>query len=104
MNKEKDLTCYCSVCDKSFQYGDKNSPVFIDSIWRQLVEHYNLTEHEQRAAEEFIKLRCAKLSNRNAHTFICIDCAEKALQRRLLLTDVADCPFNQAFLAEYLNL
>lgn len=95
MKKKQDLTCFCSVCDKSFQYGDATSPVFTDDIWNSVISHYNLAEHEKRAAEEFFKLRGADLSDRNAHTFICVDCVEKALQRRLLLSDVTKCVFNR---------
>lgn len=99
--KKHDMTCYCSVCDRSFQYGDATSPVFTDDIWKFVVSYYNLNEHEKYAAEEFIKLRGADLSNRNAHTFICVDCTEKALRRRLLLSDVTKCMFNREFLMKY---
>lgn len=101
MKKKYDLTCFCSVCDRSFQYGDAISPVFTDEIWSFLVSHYNLSEHEKNAAEELVKLRGADLSNRNAHTFICYDCAEKALQRRVLLSDITKCIFNREFLIKY---
>lgn len=28
----------CTVCNKEFYYGDHNSPMFIDEVWKYLPE------------------------------------------------------------------
>ena len=101
MTEEPDLTCYCSVCGRTLQYGDWQSPMLTDAVWRQIVAHYALTGHEKRATELYQRSSVPELSDRDVHTFICIGCMEKALQRRLIMSDVTACPFNKEFVMEY---
>ncbi len=94
---EPSLLCYCTVCDRQFQYGDEVSPMFTDEIWKALISHYGLEEHERRAMERIIRSK-PKLQDRDAHTFICADCAEKALGRPLQPADLNGSLFNDAFI------
>lgn len=73
----------CQVCNKKFDYGDEQSPVFEDEIWKKvLVEsRINLTP---------------KLEG-----FVCYECAEKALGRKIQRKDLKEVIFNEPFVKHY---
>lgn len=102
-----DLTCHCTVCDRAFEYGDAVSPMFDDGIWDRLIAYYHLAEHE---AEAFAYQKQALsdgdwpyCSDRKAHTYICADCAEKALGRRIRMSDLNGSDFNEEFTKAYFS-
>ena len=76
------MKCKCKICNKSYMYGDKNSPMLIDKIWNSIVRFYKLEDFEKRS-----------------HLFICSDCMEKALDRHIKEDDLVDpkYPFNDSF-------
>ena len=107
--------CKCKVCNKTFEYGDENSPCLTDKKWRKVVNFYNLGNYEKKA-----KRLCAKADpwlNENFedkdeyHLYICSDCMEKALGRKILPTDLSVPQaksmgwwyYNKAFEESYFN-
>lgn len=111
--------CNCSVCNKEFKYGDKNSPMLKNDVWDAVLKHYNLKEEEIEKEEIFYKLYHVKehiiksklakdiidgvLNSKLLHTYICTDCMEKALGRKLTKDDLIgeNIPFNIEFEKEY---
>lgn len=111
--------CNCSICNKEFRYGDENSPMLKNSVWDSILEHYSLKEEEAEkeevysklydVAENIIRSNLAKeiiyevLDSKLLHTYICTDCMEKALGRRLTKADLIgeNIPFNVKFEKEY---
>ena len=97
-----ELNCKCKVCGKSFEYGDKNSPCLTNERWKQVVDFYNLGKYEKRALRLYTKnlnkweeLNYYDLETSNDfedkdeyHLYICSDCMEKALGRRILPADL----------------
>lgn len=93
----------CTACNKSFNYGDYNSPMFIDKIWNKIITYYGLTNFEKEAARKFISFyKRGDISYReDCHVFICSECAEKALGRKILTSDINDSVFNIPFREKY---
>jgi len=84
--------CKCKVCGKEFWYGDENSPCLTDKKWRKVVNFYNLGLYEKKASKLYSK--ADPLLNENFvdkdeyHLYICSDCMEKALGRKIMPTDL----------------
>lgn len=101
--------CKCKVCGKEIEYCGDNSPMLNDDIWKQVVDFYNLGNYEKEAFEVFMKAykrwkRRSKFNDKDEyHLYICTDCMEKALGRKLLKTDLigSNVPFNEEFEKSY---
>ena len=95
--------CKCKVCNKKFNYGDKNSPMLDNKIWNNIVNFYNLKEYEIKAENKFYNqyngFRKNFKDKDEYHLYICIDCMEKALNRKLTKDDLIgiNVPFNEEF-------
>ena len=85
--------CKCKVCGKRYEYGDRHSPCLIDEKWKEIVDFYNLGKYEKKAYkllaiadpwlnEDFVDKDVY-------HLYICSDCMEKALGRKILPTDLS---------------
>lgn len=89
-----ELDCKCKVCGKRFVYGDENSPCLVDEVWKKVVKYYNLENYEKKA--ERLHFEADPWLNENYedkdeyHLYICSDCMEKALGRKLLMTDLSE--------------
>ncbi len=95
--------CKCKVCRKEFRYGDENSPCLIDKKWRKVVNFYNLGNYEKEASRlysvkfnEWEELNGYDWEKTNSfeekdeyHLYICSDCMEKALGRKIMPTDLS---------------
>lgn len=102
--------CRCKVCNKQFKYGDEQSPMFVDKIWRDLLDFYNLWRYEAEAESAFHHAyskykkgpRFAAFCDKDEyHCYICYECAEKALGRKLTKDDINDSIFNEPFVKFY---
>lgn len=96
------VMCKCKVCNKQFNYGDEQSPMFTNEIWERLLDFYGLKEYEHMARVLFN----ANWRNRKRkpfrdkdkyHCYLCYECAEKALGRKILPEDINDSMYNTAF-------
>ena len=87
------LNCKCKVCGKEFEYGDKNSPCLTDEKWKEVVNFYNLGAYEEKASELLAEndpwLNENFVDKDEYHLYICSDCMEKALGRKILQTDLS---------------
>lgn len=97
------LDCKCKVCGKRFSYGDKNSPCLTNKKWRDVVKFYNLEKYEKEASKlyhikfnEWEELNNYDLESPDTfeekdeyHLYICSECMEKALGRKILPTDLS---------------
>ena len=112
--------CECLICKRKFVYGDKWSPMLKNNVWRDVVEHYGLVEEElerEKAFYEIYEIYGITKSERIVeildevlglsifHTYICYECMEKALGRKLTKEDLigTDIPLNKDFEKEYFN-
>lgn len=101
----------CKICEAEIEYCGDDSPMLKDDIWNQIVDFYGLKEYEKKAFELFMKAynkwkRGTKFKNKDEyHLFICINCMEKALGRKLSKSDLIgkNIPFNKKFEEEYFN-
>lgn len=106
----------CNTCGKKFEYGDRWSPMLKDKVWRKVLNEFSISrETERRRYRLFSKLydlqkeasieeaaAIGEIINRpEFHVFICTDCMEKALGRKLTLEDTERCPLNREFEKEY---
>lgn len=98
--------CKCKVCNRQFHYGDEWSPMFTDKVWWDLLDFYNLWRYEAEAEAAFNKSwheykRGPRLTpfadDETYHCYICYECAEKALGRKLTLEDINNSLFNKPF-------
>lgn len=84
--------CKCKVCGKIFEYGDKHSPCLTDKKWRKVVNFYNLGLYEKKAEKLYTKadawLNEDFVDKDEYHLYICYDCMEKALGRKILPSDL----------------
>lgn len=84
--------CKCKVCGKPFEYGDKNSPCLTNERWKQVVDFYNLGKYEKKASKLLSEadpwLNDDFVDEDKYHLYICSDCMEKALGRKILPTDL----------------
>lgn len=105
--------CKCKVCDKTFHYMDEQSPMFANEIWWDLLDYYGLWRYEARAKilnmeAHYQWQQAGKPRNEfpikdEYHCFICYECAEKALGRRLTLEDLHSECDNELFINHYFN-
>lgn len=105
-----DKKCKCQVCEKRFEYLDEQSPMLKKEIWNQVVKFYNLEEYEKEADDRFYKnyeyrKQIGQRHSDDEHLFICYECMEKALGRRLIREDLInqDVPLNVKFEEMYFN-
>lgn len=105
--------CKCKVCNRQFHYGDEWSPMFTDKVWWDLLDFYNLWRYEAEAKAAFHKAwheykrgpRLTPFANgENYHCYICYECAEKALGRKLTLEDINDSLLNKPFKKLYFKI
>lgn len=96
--------CKCKVCDKRFGYFSDQSPMLREDIWKKVVQHYNLEIYELEAGERYDNRVDNKMVD-DEHLFICYECMEKALGRKLLKEDLINVgvPFNSQFEKMYFN-
>ena len=101
--------CKCKVCGKQFVYGDKNSPMLNNNVWNNIVSFYNLNEYEHKAFELYRKVNFGfrkRFKDKDEyHLYICTDCMERALGRKLLKSDLIgkNIPLNEKFEKSYFN-
>lgn len=95
------MRCFCSVCDRQFEYADENSPMLKDEVWHDIVAHYGLQDHERYAEQKRLEGYTYPTHLRQYHTFICYKCMEKALGRRIEQNDLMEVPFNYNFINNY---
>ena len=96
--------CSCKVCNRKFLYGDCQSPMLSNKKWDEVVSFYDLKEYENKAMEKY-RLHCEKVGNYKAkhiddeHLYICYECMEKALGRKIRRSDLIgkDIPLNEYF-------
>ena len=96
----RDKKCTCQVCKKKFAYGDEQSPMLSDKVWNKVVKFYDLEEYEKEADERFEKNYNYKNHfSDDEHLFLCYECMEKALGRKIKPSDLIghDVPLNVEF-------
>ena len=95
----------CKICKKEFNYGDKNSPMLKNLVWNRIVSFYKLTNYEKEASHRFHTKWHKGIHDfiPNDHLFLCYECMEKALGRKLTKEDLINCPLNEQFIKEYFN-
>ena len=100
--------CKCKVCGKEFKYGDENSPMLKNEVWGDVVRHYELQDYEENAYNAYKKVnfgfgRKRFVDKDEYHLYICTNCMEKALGRKILKEDLMgkDVPFNADFEEKY---
>ena len=99
--------CKCKVCNKTFVYGDKNSPMLKNEIWNDIVSFYNLNDYEEEAFQAYKRVnfgfRKRFIDKDKYHLYICSECMEKALGRKILKSDLIgeNVPLNEEFEESY---
>lgn len=102
--------CKCKCCNKEFEYGDSESPMYTDEVWRKLLNHYKLEKYEVDASNRFYKAYSKWDKSRpfpdreDYHCYVCHECASKVLERKLNKSDIIDCTFNIPFMEKYLTV
>ena len=95
------MICKCKICNKKFNYDGEESPMLNNLLWNKIVKFYNLENYEKEASNRFIKAYEKKqnIEKDNQHLFICIDCMENALNRKLTKKDLIgdNIPYNKTF-------
>ena len=95
------MICKCKICNRKFNYDGEESPMLNNLLWNKIVKFYNLENYEKEASNRFIKAYKKKqnIEKDNQHLFICIDCMENALNRRLTKEDLIgdNIPYNKTF-------
>lgn len=96
--------CKCQVCEKRFVYGDEQSPMLKKEVWDQIVKFYNLEEYEKEADDKFhenyeYRKQIGQRHSDDEHLYLCYECMEKALGRKLRLEDLINLgvPLNVEF-------
>lgn len=87
----------CKVCSKQFEYGDSESPMLTGEKWNEVVKFYGLEKFEKQA---FFRSNFP-IEDETAHLFICKDCMEDALGRKLTEEDLNGSLFNYEFIVKY---
>ena len=114
---EQAWNCTCNGCGKKFRYGDENSPVLNNRLWRSLLTYYQISEDEEYARERkylgiYKKWKMSgekddslfeEMRKPEYHVLFCTDCMEKAFGRKLMAQDIQDCPYNSEFREKYLG-
>lgn len=99
-------SCKCQVCNRRFLYGDSQSPMLKDTIWKRIINYYNLRQYEKESEMRFLTYyrRGAKHKD-DQHLYICYVCMEKALNRKIRRSDLIgkDVPLNADFEEMYFN-
>lgn len=103
--------CKCKCCNKEFEYGDSESPVYVNKVWWDLLDYYNLWRYQAEAEDRFYKayakwrrnMRSKFLDRDDYHCYICHECASKALGRALTIDDIEVCPLSKPYIETYLN-
>lgn len=96
----RDKNCKCQVCGKRFAYCDEQSPMLKESVWNRIVNFYNLGEYEKEADKRFHEnYEISRGFSDDEHLFICYECMEKALGRKIEPSDLINIgvPLNMAF-------
>lgn len=76
----------CNICGQELNILPVQSPMVTDDLWNTLLNLYGLSEN--RAGNKLPAL---------TPVYICTGCMEKALNRKLTLTDIQELPFNLYF-------
>lgn len=76
----------CSACNKEFKSLELQSPMLSDKLWQEVMDFYSLNQPDRDKGE---------------HVFICTDCMEKALGRKLTPDDLAPVLWNQVYLIHH---
>lgn len=98
-------TARCTKCKTKFEYGDHMSPMFNEAIWKEIIEKAGLSEYEKIAKEKYNKWNGNPSTDRYCyHTYICYECAEKLLGRKIRLSDLNNSWFNVPFLMFYFDM
>lgn len=80
----------CDVCGTQLRSLYLQSPVVTDNLWHQLLDFYGFSEE-----------RAWPKAPAQKPVFMCVNCMEKALGRKLSLSDVENLPFNLYFRLNY---
>lgn len=96
--------CKCQNCNKRFEYMDEQSPMLKKEIWNQVVRFYDLEEYEKEAEDKFYenyeyRKQIGQRHSDDEHLYLCYECMEKALGRKLRPEDLIDLgvPLNAKF-------
>ena len=96
--------CKCQVCEKRFAYGDEQSPMLRKDIRNKIVKFYDLEQYEKEADERFHKnyeyrKQIGQRHSDDEHLYLCYECMEKALGRKLRPEDLINLgvPLNAEF-------
>lgn len=87
---EKSKPRFCGGCGKELKFLSILSPVLENNLWGKVLGFFSLSEQRQDAEYP------AKEPQ-----YICFECMEKALGRKLLLQDLKQLPFNLYFQLHY---
>lgn len=77
----------CRVCGKKFDLGDEQSPIFQDDIWNQVLVANGFKK----------KNKVSWIDPLDDSGYICYECVEKALGRKITKDDLANVSFNEPF-------
>ena len=100
----------CKICGKELEYCGDDSPMLKETIWREIVRFYDLEEYEKEAFKLFMKAYNkwkrgrSKFNDKDEyHLYLCTDCMERALGRKLLKSDLIgeNVLFNENFEKNY---
>lgn len=109
-NKKTLLMGKCKNCGKELKYCGDDSPMLKNDIWNHIVSFYNLESYEKNAFKDFMiaykkwKRGNDKFNDKDEyHLYLCTDCMEKALGRKLLKSDLVgeNVSFNKNFEKRY---
>lgn len=100
--------CTCKHCGKKFAYGDKNSPMLKNDVWNYIVTTLGLREYELQATRQFDEAYSGKRQVKDKeeyHLYLCTDCMEKTLGRKLTQEDLIgeNVLINKEFEKHYFN-
>lgn len=99
----------CSVCNTEYVYCSGYSPVLNDTLWHQIQDYYGLKDPEYldnnsinfstilEKRLEMVRKIVTKIPSEN-HCTICVKCMEKALGRKIKVSDLVSCKINDRFL------
>lgn len=96
--------CKCQSCGKRFVYGDEQSPMLRKDIWNKIVKFYDLEQYEKEADDRFhenyeYRKQIGQRHSDDEHLYLCYECMEKALGRKLEPRDLINIgvPLNAEF-------
>lgn len=92
LTMEKSKPRFCGGCGKELSFLSILSPVLENTLWNEVLHFFGLSE--QRSGPKLPAME---------PQYICFECMEKALGRKLLLEDLKQLPFNLYFKLHYFH-